>query len=261
MTQEAHKQAVKEQFSKTAEEYAQWATVDAGSAKSDVGWFGPRPGDRVLDVACGPGTLSLKLAPLVREVVGVDLTDELLSIARRKAAEAGLSNVTFSPGDVDGLPFPDASFDLVVCGSALHHFPDPGKVFGEMARVCRPGGRIGVIDIVSPEEPDRAALTLEIRRLRDPSHAKALKPSEILGLFEAAGFRELRNKSALRSERFRSWAKTGGVEESDPKFQRLWDLFEGAIDGDRTGWNVRRVGDDLEFDRSYFYASGVKPGA
>jgi ubiquinone/menaquinone biosynthesis C-methylase UbiE len=258
MTQEAHKKAVKDQFAKTAEEYAQWATVDSGRAKSDVSFFAPNPTDRALDVACGPGTLSLKLAALTREVVGIDLTDELLAIAERKAREQGLANVTFSPGDVESLPFPAESFDLVVCGSALHHFPDPLKVFQEMCRVCKPGGRVGVIDIVSPEEPDRAALALEIRRLRDPSHARALKASEMLALFQEAGLLSVRQKAESRSERFRSWAKTGGIEEPNPRYEQLWKLFEGAIEGDGTGWKVRRVEGDLEFDRIYFYACGVK---
>ncbi|MDF1555862.1 MAG: methyltransferase domain-containing protein [Deferrisomatales bacterium] len=258
MTGESHKQAVKKQFAKTAQEYSQWATVDAGRAKSDVAFFLPSETDRTLDVACGPGTLSLKLAALTREVVGIDLTNELLAIAASKAREQGLTNVTFTPGDVEDLPYSAETFDLVVCGSALHHFPDPRKVFQEMGRVCKPGGRVGVIDIVSPEEPDRAALTLEIRRLRDPSHARALKASEILTLFREAGLLSLRHKAEFRSERFRSWARTGGIEEADPRYARLWSLYEGAIEGDGTGWNIRRVPGDLEFDRSYFYACGVK---
>ena len=258
MTEEAHKQAVKDQFTKTAEEYAQWATVDAGSAKSDVAFFQPSPEDCALDVACGPGTLSLKLAALTREVVGIDLTDELLAIARRKAGEQHLQNVRFSSADVENIPFPAESFDLVVCGSALHHFPDPERVFREMHRVCRAGGRLGVIDIVSPEEEARAARALEIRRLRDPSHARALKPSEILQLFEALGLHSLRQKTETRAERFRPWAKTGGLTEGEPRYEKIKKLLESSIEGDRTGWKVRRVGDDLEFDRGYFYACGTK---
>lgn len=258
MAGDVHKAAVREQFSKTAEAYAQWATVDSGSAKSDVAFFEPGPRETALDVACGPGTLSLKLAPLSREVVGVDLTEELLSIAAQKGRDQGLANVRFQAGDVESLPFPNESFDLVVCGSALHHFPDAQRVFGEMNRVCRTGGKIGIIDIVCPEEDERAALTHRIRTLRDPSHARALKASEITALFEGSGLRSLRQKAVSCGERFRRWAKTGGVDEADPKYAQLRDLFEGSIEGNRTGWNVRRVDGDLEFDRIYFYACATK---
>jgi ubiquinone/menaquinone biosynthesis C-methylase UbiE len=88
-----------------------------------------------LDVACGPGILSLKLAPHVKQVIGVDLTAELLYTSERKKNESQLRNRTFTRGDIEALGFEDESFDLVVCGSALHHFVEPAKAFQEMVRV------------------------------------------------------------------------------------------------------------------------------
>jgi len=253
MSNEAHKNLIKEQFTKTAGAYTQWATVDAGAAKGDVSFFEPDAKDRVLDMACGPGTLALKLAPRVARVTGVDITEELLSIARGKAKDQGLTNVEFAYGDVESLQFPDASFDLVVCGSAMHHFPDPRKVFGEMLRVCRPGGRIGIIDIISPEEPERVELTHRIRALRDPSHAMAMKASEFLSMFQEAGLTGIRERKVLCPEHFSRWVRTAGIEVGEPRYGELRALFESSIEGDLTGWNVQRAGDDLTYERSYYY--------
>lgn len=259
MDSQEHKKNVKEQFGRVAAEYAQWAIVDAGLVKSDVSFFEPRKTDLALDVACGPGTLSLKLAPLVAEVTGVDLTVELITIAEQKARDQGLPNTRFLTRDVEKLGFPDETFDLVVCGSALHHFQDPGKVFREMVRVCKRGGRVGIIDILAPEDDRKMELAHRIRCLRDPSHAQTLKASQMLGLFADAGLGQVFRRALARSERFRQWARTGGLEEGDPRYEEIRRLLEGSIEGDGTGWNVRRVGDDLEFDRSYFYACAVKP--
>jgi SAM-dependent methyltransferase len=97
--------------------------------------------------------------------------------------------VRFRVGDVDALPFPDGSFDLVTSRRALHHFPDPARALAEMARVLRPGGRAGFADMAVPENPEAAALFNSLERARDPSHARALSPGEWRGVVEGAGLR------------------------------------------------------------------------
>jgi len=79
-----HKGLIQEQFTKTAQESSHWATEQSWIEKRDGNFFDPQPEDKASDVACGPGTLSLKLAPHVRRVIGVDLTAELLYTAERK---------------------------------------------------------------------------------------------------------------------------------------------------------------------------------
>ncbi len=136
------------------------------------------PAMLVLDVACGAGHVAEELAPHVHQVVGLDLTPALLQLGAQRLRQSGVRNVLLQEGDATRLPFIDGSFDLVVCRSALHHVPDPARAVAEMARVCRPGGRVIVSDMVAPGDDVRAAFDSLHRRL-DPSHAGCLLVDEL----------------------------------------------------------------------------------
>ncbi len=104
----------------------------------------------VVDLGCGAGQLVLELA---REapglhVTGIDLSEELLAVARQSADQLGLEHRTeFRIGNVENLPFPDGSLDLVVSTASLHHWADPLKVFNEIERVLKPGGAFCIFDL------------------------------------------------------------------------------------------------------------------
>ncbi|WSG47989.1 methyltransferase domain-containing protein [Dactylosporangium sp. NBC_01737] len=104
-----------------------------------------RAGERVLDVACGNGNASLAAARRFCQVVGVDYVPALLERARRRAGAEGLE-VTFQEGDAEALPFPDASFDAVLSTCGAMFAPDQEQTAAELLRVCRPGGRIGMVN-------------------------------------------------------------------------------------------------------------------
>jgi SAM-dependent methyltransferase len=101
-------------------------------------------GERVLDVACGSGNAALAAARRFCRVVGVDESPGLLERARRRAAAEGLE-VTFLEGEADDLPFPDGSFEVVLSDCGAMFTPDRERAAGELLRVCRPGGRIGLV--------------------------------------------------------------------------------------------------------------------
>ncbi|MGK5553743.1 methyltransferase domain-containing protein [Actinomadura kijaniata] len=108
-----------------------------------------RPGLSVLDVGCGPGTITTGLAERVApggRVVGVDPAGSVVAEAAREAAERGLADVTFATGDVYALDFPDDAFDVVHAHQVLQHLPDPVAALREMRRVCRPGGIVAARD-------------------------------------------------------------------------------------------------------------------
>ncbi len=145
-------------------------------------WVEPLEPDMiVLDVACGAGHVAEDIAPQVRQVVGLDLTTDLLHVGAERLRAKGLCNVLLQEGNAADLPFLEDSFDLVVCRSALHHFRDPATMVREMARVCRTGGRVAVSDLVAPAPEVRAAYD-EVHRHLDPSHMGVLLREELVEL-------------------------------------------------------------------------------
>jgi ubiquinone/menaquinone biosynthesis C-methylase UbiE len=107
-------------------------------------------GERVLDLGCGTGTDTLIAAQMVGpegRVTGVDMTPEMLAKARRAADELGAENVELVEAEVERLPFPDASFDVVISNGVIDLTPDKDAVFAEIFRVLRAGGRIQIADV------------------------------------------------------------------------------------------------------------------
>jgi arsenite methyltransferase len=107
-------------------------------------------GEIVLDVGSGAGTDSLVAAQMVGpegRVTGVDMTPEMLAKANAAAAEMGAANVEFVPGEAEGLPFDDESFDVVISNGVIDLIPDKDAVFSEIRRVLCPGGRIQIADV------------------------------------------------------------------------------------------------------------------
>lgn len=130
--------------------------VPEASAESFVGVANPFSlgalgrGERVLDLGCGAGTDALVAAQMVGpegEVIGLDMTPEMLRKAGRAAEEMGAANVTFVEGEAEALPFADGSFDVVISNGVIDLIPDKDAVLAEMFRVLRPGGRIQVADV------------------------------------------------------------------------------------------------------------------
>jgi len=105
---------------------------------------GIRSGERVLDVACGTGNTAVMARARGAVVTGLDLTPELLEVARKRAAQEGYDDITWKVGDAATLPFPDGSFDVVVSSCGLMFAPDQQQVADEVARVTRRGGRIAI---------------------------------------------------------------------------------------------------------------------
>ena len=132
------------------------ANVPDASAESFAGVANPwtmgrlSTGERVLDLGSGAGTDSLIAAQMVGEqghVTGVDMTPEMLAKARASAAEMGAQNVEFVEAEAERLPFPDASFDVVISNGVIDLIPDKNAVFSELHRVLVPGGRLQVADV------------------------------------------------------------------------------------------------------------------
>ena len=98
----------------------------------------------VLDVGCGPGTITVGLARRAREVIGVDASAEMVDSARRLAADEGIGNASFEVGSAYDLPYADSSFDVVYAHQVMQHLADPVRALREARRVLRPGGLVAV---------------------------------------------------------------------------------------------------------------------
>ncbi len=147
----------------------------------------------VLEVACGAAHQAQAVAERVRQVVGVDLTPEMLEAGRRRLAAADVRNVLLEEGNASALPFLEESFDLAYSRFALHHVEDPFVVLAESSRVVRSGGRVAAIDLVSPDA-GLADRFNDYERRRDPSHTRALTPEELGRVFARNGLDILHRK-------------------------------------------------------------------
>lgn len=176
-TQEQHNASIVDQFTRQAVPFAEMPNhSDADAMRLTLETIGVDPNATVLEVACGPGIVACELARLARHVTGSDLTPAMLELARARQESAGLTNLAWELGDITALPYPDATFDLVVTRYSFHHLLNPGAALAEMRRVCRPGGKIAVIDVLV--EPEASAAYDAMERLRDPSHVRALTSAD-----------------------------------------------------------------------------------
>jgi SAM-dependent methyltransferase len=151
-----------------------------------------KEGDVVLDLGSGGGIdviLSAKRVGSTGTAYGLDMTDEMLALARKNAAEAGISNVHFLKGVIEQIPLPADSVDIVISNCVINLSVDKPAVLTEMARVLKPGGRLGISDVVAEDQ-----LTTEERAERGSyvgCIAGALSKGEYVAGLEAAGFEQV----------------------------------------------------------------------
>lgn len=156
------------------------------------------PMDMAVDLGCGSGILAAELARVCGEVVGVDVSSEVLSVARAHAERVGLSNLRFIQGEMTTLDLPDSCCDVAILSQTLHHLPDPILGLKVAARLLKPGGRLILMELLPHDE---AWVTEKLGHLHLGFSAIALE-----SMMEKVGFQitSLETLPPLRGERFRA---------------------------------------------------------
>jgi ubiquinone/menaquinone biosynthesis C-methylase UbiE len=238
----SHNDRILDQFTRQAIPFAAAAAIRNEEALNRiVQWAEAGPDDTVLDVACGPGLLVCAFARVAKHATGVDLTPAMLAQARKAQEEQGLKNVSWQPGNVYSLQFPQAQFSIVSSRFAFHHLQDPLAALKEMKRVCKPDGRIVVADMAPL--PSKATALNVAERLRDPSHVRALPVDELRGLFEQAG---------LATPQVNSYRMEGELEEllsrsfpHEGDADRIRKIFIDSLADDALDLNTRRENEKI----------------
>lgn len=252
------KSLVQSQFGANAERYAASRIHAEGESLSRlVEMVAPRANWEAIDIATGPGHTALAFAPKVKSVIATDITPEMLQVARGLAEARGIRNVSFQEASAEKLPFADGSFDLVICRTAPHHFDNVGAFVREAARVLRPGGVFGLVDNISPDDPQAAALHNAFEKLRDPSHGRCLSAKEWIGLIAGAGL-NLRHHEVLSKDiDLEGWA--GRTQASPETVEKLRAILRGATGALGNYLQPKERPDNIDFVLMEVLAVSEKP--
>ena len=174
-------------------------------------------GERALDVGAGAGALAFAIAPRVREVVAVEIDEELAARARADAPE----NVEVLVGDGEHLPFERASFDFAGTLRTLHHTPRPELLVAELARVTRPGGTILVVDQLAPADPLAGLDLTRFEQARDPSTTRILAEADLRGLFDSNSLKLLREEVVHEPRDLGAYLDLAGCEGAEREHARM----------------------------------------
>jgi ubiquinone/menaquinone biosynthesis C-methylase UbiE len=237
-----HNQAIVEQFSQQAIPFSE-LPGHSQSIQMLIELSGVMTSDDVLDVACGPGLVACEFALHAGHVTGIDITPQMIEQAKERQKDKQLSNLSWQVGDVLPLPFPDAHFSIVLTRYSFHHFLNPADVLAEMLRVCKPGGKVMVIDVVQP--PEKVEAYDQLEKLRDPSHVHALTPSEMASIAVASGLSNVKTarykvEGELEAQLSASFPNPGDAD-------KIREMFRTDLKLDRMGIDVHRHGNEIHF--------------
>ena len=236
------KSRVQAQFGANAANYATSSVHAKGASLARlVELVAPQANWSALDIATGAGHTALAFAPHVAKVIASDLTPEMLAEAAKLAAARRLTNFSTAVADAEQLPFANATFDLVTCRIAPHHFPDIPAFVSEVQRVLKPGATFALVDNVAPdtettpgysraELSDAGAVYNAFEKIRDPSHGRALTTAEWREIVEDAGLAIRHTEHSPKAMLFDDWCRNMAVPtETVPKLAATLDSASPAL--------------------------------
>ena len=250
-----HNDTVKQSFKKQAEKFAAYHMSKAEYTDYLVKRIEAKGTEHALEVAAGTCICGRALAPFVKDITCLDLTEEMLAQGKKLAAESQIKNISFQKGNAEELPYETETFDLVITRLSFHHFDNPEKPFQEMARVLKKGGKLIVWDMEAAEESLRT-IDDKIERMREPSHTRILSREEFEKMFEK-DFTLQCEETTLVPVNLKSWMNLTDTPEEVQK--KITDLMQTDLSGgSKTGFSPYNKDSQIMFDHRWLLLIGIK---
>jgi ubiquinone/menaquinone biosynthesis C-methylase UbiE len=248
---------VKNQFNKQARSFSEWSvTKNERYMQGFLDFTRPEKDDEMLDIACGSGDFSIFCAKKMNRVAGIDISDKEITIAKEKAREENLENVSFICSDVEKIPLENNSFSFVACKHSFHHFENPEKVFLEMTRLCKPGGKICIEDLSTyePRKADDFFLDFDIKV--DTSHLKTYSGKFFTELYKKYGIEIWRSYYLIEDLDFWDYASHGFHPENTRR--EIETMVKNGLKDPDIAQHLFYNHDRLFFKRPLFIITGFK---
>ncbi len=250
-----HNDTVKRSFKKQAEKIGAYHMSKTEYTDYLIKRIGAKGNEHALEVAAGTCICGRALAPFVKDITCLDLTEEMLAQGKKLAEESQINNIYFHQGNAEELPYETESFDLVITRLSFHHFTNPEKSFREMQRVLKKGGKLIVWDMEATEESLRE-IDDKIERMRDPSHTRILSREEFEKLFEK-NFALQCEETTLVPVDLKGWMNLTDTPEDTQK--EITDLMKADLSGDsKTGFSPYIQDNEIVFDHRWLLLIGEK---
>jgi ubiquinone/menaquinone biosynthesis C-methylase UbiE len=214
----------------------------------------PNQRDRVLDVATGTGHTAFAFAPYVSEVIGIDITVEMIVEAKRLRTQRGLENVSLALASAAQLPFDGEAFHIVTCRRSAHHFSNIMASLSEMNRVLEAGGRLIVDDRSVPEDDFVDATMNRLDELHDESHVREYRLSEWTNMLMETSFRP--EAASMYSEHRPLSSLTAQV--APERVARIQAIIEGLNPQQRKAMNAVERDGQIFTDHWFVMLSATK---
>lgn len=250
-----HNDTVKQSFKRQAEKFAAYHMSKSEYTDYLVGRIKAKGNEHALEVAAGTCICGRALAHFVKDITCLDLTEEMLAEGKKLARESQIKNIYFEYGNAEELTYKAESFDIVITRLSFHHFVNPQKVFQEMQRVLKKGGKMIIWDIQAAEESLRE-INDKIEKMRDPSHTRILNREEFEKMFEKDFILQC-EETTLVPVKLKNWLElTDTPEDIQEEITKLMknDLSGGC----KTGFSPYIKESQIMFDHRWLLLIGIK---
>lgn len=250
-----HDDVVKQSFQRQAQKFADYHMAKEQYTNYLIQRIEPKGMEHALEVAAGTCICGRALAPYIKDITCLDLTEEMLAQGKKLASESQIQNMYFQIGNAEQLPYEAETFDLVITRLSFHHFADPEKPFQEMKRVLKKGGMLIVWDMEAAEEGLRT-INDKIERMRDPSHTKTLSRKEFEKMLQRDFVLQCEETTRVPVN-LKNWMELTDTPADMQK--EITDLMQAELaSGSKTGFSPYMKDDQIMFEHKWLLLIGIK---